>query len=247
MLTSSFGCTSSPASVAITSFAFVFEDVPGPGLEDVDRELVVELARGDAVAGSRDALRLVGVEQPELGVHPCGCSLEPAEPARDGRRDRLAGDGEVGDRLAGLASPQLFRCRSGVGHDAEASADALPEGVHPTPSASRAAARAARRRRARRRRSPASRRTRRNARPSDRAAPPGFPSTRRKAAPARASSSRSSTVSVASFLLVPMTPLGPRLIQPATYVRSVPSTRPFALGIVPRCSSNGTPGRATPW
>ena len=32
--------------------------------------------------------------------------------------------------------------------------------------------------------------------------------------PARASSSSSSTVSVASFLFVPITPLGPRLIQP---------------------------------
>ena len=30
MLTSSFGCTSSPASVAITSFAFMFEEVPEP-------------------------------------------------------------------------------------------------------------------------------------------------------------------------------------------------------------------------
>src|SRR4051812_45048128 len=30
MLTSSLGCTSSPASVAITSFAFVFEEVPEP-------------------------------------------------------------------------------------------------------------------------------------------------------------------------------------------------------------------------
>src|SRR5581483_8916683 len=30
MLTSSFACTSSPASVAITSFAFMFEDVPEP-------------------------------------------------------------------------------------------------------------------------------------------------------------------------------------------------------------------------
>jgi hypothetical protein len=30
MLTSSFACTSSPASVAITSFAFMFEEVPEP-------------------------------------------------------------------------------------------------------------------------------------------------------------------------------------------------------------------------
>jgi hypothetical protein len=30
MFTSSFGCTPSPASVASTSFAFVFDDVPEP-------------------------------------------------------------------------------------------------------------------------------------------------------------------------------------------------------------------------
>jgi hypothetical protein len=39
----------------------------------------------------------------------------------------------------------------------------------------------------------------------------GFGSSR----PAAASSSRVSTVSAASFLFVPMTPVGPRLIQPA--------------------------------
>ena len=68
MLTWSFAWTSSPASVAITSFAFMFELVPEPGLEDVDRELVVELAGGDAVARRGDALRDVGVEQAEVGV-----------------------------------------------------------------------------------------------------------------------------------------------------------------------------------
>ena len=40
---------------------------------------------------------------------------------------------------------------------------------------------------------------------------------RRGHGPARASSSRSSMVSTASFLFVPMTPVGPRLIHPATY------------------------------
>ena len=38
------------------------------GLEDVDRELVVELAGGDAVGGGGDPLGEVGVEQPQLGV-----------------------------------------------------------------------------------------------------------------------------------------------------------------------------------
>ena len=44
---------------------------------------------------------------------------------------------------------------------------------------------------------------------------------RPRSRPARASSSNSSTVSVASFLLVPITPVGPRLIQP---VQKTPGT-----------------------
>ena len=68
MFTWSFGWTPSPAIVAMTSFAFMFELVPEPGLEDVDRELVVELAGGDAVAGGGDAVGEVVVEQPEVGV-----------------------------------------------------------------------------------------------------------------------------------------------------------------------------------
>ena len=121
----------------------------GAGLEDVDRELVVELAVRDAVAGGGDPLGLVGVEQPELGVHARGGGLDPAEPARDRRGDRLAGDGEVGDRLAGLAAPELVRCRSGVSHARRLAADgaALEASCRPSvASASRAAGRAARRR-----------------------------------------------------------------------------------------------------
>ena len=77
------------------------------GLEDVDRELVVVVAVGDRVAGGGDPLGLLGVQQPELGVRARGGGLDPAEPARDGNRDRLAGDGEVRDRLPRLAAPQL--------------------------------------------------------------------------------------------------------------------------------------------
>ena len=86
----------------------------GAGLEDVDRELVVELAGGDPVARGGDALREVGVEQPEVGVHTRGGGLDPAEPVRDGDGNRLAGDGEVRDGLGGLAAPELlaFRRRS---------------------------------------------------------------------------------------------------------------------------------------
>src|SRR5689334_15895341 len=77
------------------------------GLEDVDRELVVELAGGDALAGLGDALCLAFVEQAELGVDSRRGRLDATEPARDGGRDRLAGDGEVGNRFARLVPPEL--------------------------------------------------------------------------------------------------------------------------------------------
>ena len=108
MLTSSFACTPSPASVAITSFAFMFDEVPEP---------VWKTSIGNWSSSSPSAIRspaaairsaLLGVEQPELGVHARGGGLDPAEPARDGRRDRLAGDREVVDRLARLAAPELL-------------------------------------------------------------------------------------------------------------------------------------------
>ena len=108
MLTSSFACTSSPASVAITSFAFMFDEVPEP---------VWKTSIGNWSSSSPAAIRspaaairsaLSGVEQPELGVHTRGSGLDPAEPARDRRRDRLARDREVADRLGGLAAPELL-------------------------------------------------------------------------------------------------------------------------------------------
>ena len=70
-------------------------------------------------------------------------------------------------------------------------------------------------------------------------------------APRRATSASSEvTVSTASDLLVPITPVGPRLIQPVTYspAEKSPSriTRPSACGTRPVLSSNGTPGNGTP-
>src|SRR5439155_12781063 len=83
--------------------------------EDVDRELVVELARGDAVARGGDALGLVRVEEPKLGVGARGGGLDPPEPARYGRRNRLAGDGKVLDRLPRLGAPELLPLGGGHG------------------------------------------------------------------------------------------------------------------------------------
>ena len=81
---------------------------PGAGLEDVDRELVVELARCDAIAGGGDALGHLGIEQPEIRVRAGGRGLDPAEPVRDRGGNRLTRDREVGHGLVGLAAPQLL-------------------------------------------------------------------------------------------------------------------------------------------
>jgi hypothetical protein len=91
-------------------------------LEDVDRKLVVELPRGDPVAGGGDALGLVGVEQPELGVHARGGSLDAAEPARDRRRDRLTRDRKVVHGLLSLASPELLLLGSRHRHESSQAA-----------------------------------------------------------------------------------------------------------------------------
>ncbi|CAM5668675.1 hypothetical protein STENM223S_11189 [Streptomyces tendae] len=65
-----------------------------------------------------------------------------------------------------------------------------------------------------------------------------------------ASSSRDVTVSFAQERLVPMTPVGPRLIQPATYSPGATapprSTRPARCGTVPVAASKGSPAGGTP-
>ena len=106
MLTSSFAWTYSPASAAITSFAFMFELVPEPVWKTSIGNWSSCSPRRDRVAGGRDPLGLLRVEQPELGVRARGGGLDPTEPARDRNGDRLAGDGEVVDRLARLAAPE---------------------------------------------------------------------------------------------------------------------------------------------
>ena len=106
MLTSSFACTPSPASVAITSFAFMFDEVPEPVWKTSIGNWSSSSPARDAVAGGGDPLGLVGVEQPELGVHARGGGLDAPEPARDRRRDRLAGDGEVARPPCGSRRPR---------------------------------------------------------------------------------------------------------------------------------------------
>ena len=80
----------------------------GAGLEDVDRELVVVFAGGDRVARFGDLRGEIRVEPAELAVGPRRGGLEPAEPAHDRNRNRLAGNREVVNRFRRLAAPQLL-------------------------------------------------------------------------------------------------------------------------------------------
>ena len=91
----------------MTSFAFVFELVPEPVWKTSIGNWSSSSPAATRSAAAAMRSRLVGVEEAELGVHPRGRGLDPAEPAGDGRRDRLAGDGEVRDRLARLGAPEL--------------------------------------------------------------------------------------------------------------------------------------------
>ncbi len=77
-------------------------------LEDVYRELVIELPVCDTVRGSRDAFGVTGVEQAEFGVDARRRCLDPTEPTDHRNRNRLAGDREVPDGLGGLAAPELL-------------------------------------------------------------------------------------------------------------------------------------------
>ena len=74
------------------------------GLEHIDRELVVELTGRDPVSGSSDPLSDLGVEQAEVRVDSRGGALDPPKPVDHSARNRLAGDPEVLDCLACLAS-----------------------------------------------------------------------------------------------------------------------------------------------
>ena len=86
----------------------MFDDVPEPVWKTSigNWSSSSPAAMRSAAAAMRSAL--VGIEKAELAVHArCG-GLDPAEPARDGNRDRLAGDGEVGNGLARLGAPELL-------------------------------------------------------------------------------------------------------------------------------------------
>ena len=106
MFTWSFGWTSSPARFAITSLAFMFEEVPEPVWKTSigNWSSCSPAATASPAAAIRSAI--VGVEQAELGVDPRRGGLDPAQPVDHRRRDRLPGDGEVLDRLVRSPPPR---------------------------------------------------------------------------------------------------------------------------------------------
>ena len=108
MFTSSLAWTASPASVAITSLAFMFDDVPEPVWKTSIGNWSSSSPAAMRSPGGRDPRRLLGVEQAELGVHAGGGRLDPAQPARHGCGNRLARDRKVRDRLGGLAAPEVL-------------------------------------------------------------------------------------------------------------------------------------------
>ena len=87
----------------------MFEDVPEPVWKTSIGNWSSNSPAAIAVAGGGDPLGLLGVEEAELGVRTRGSRLDPSEPARDGGRDRLAGDREVLDGLACFHAPELPR------------------------------------------------------------------------------------------------------------------------------------------
>ena len=112
MLTWSLGWAPSPARLAITSLAFMFDDVPEPVWKTSIGNWSSNSPAATRSAGGRDALGVTGVEQAEFGVDARGGSLDATEPADHRNRDRLAGDREVGDGLGGLAAPELLDAQS---------------------------------------------------------------------------------------------------------------------------------------
>ena len=113
MLTWSLGWASSPASLAITSFAFMFEEVPEPVWKTSIGNWSSCLPSATSSPALRDLLGDLLVELAELGVGPGGGGLQAAQPVDHRRRDRLPGDLEVLDRLRRLTAPEFDLPSSG--------------------------------------------------------------------------------------------------------------------------------------
>ena len=177
MFTSSFACTPSPASAAITSLAFMFDEVPEP---------VWKTSIGNWSSSSPFAIRspaaamrsaLSASSSPSSAFTRAAAALIRPSQRATGAGIGSPETGKLSTALRGLAAPQLLlldRCRSRanvrrLAAQPASSSSSQRDELHPRPPERLAAPRSARR-------SPPSPRTRRTARRARRAAPRASPS-----------------------------------------------------------------------
>ena len=108
MFTWSLGWTPSPARFAITSLAFMFDEVPEPVWKTSIGNWSSCSPLATSSPAARDPLGELRVQQSQLGVHACGRGLDPAQPAHHRRGHVLARDREVLYRFHRLRPPELL-------------------------------------------------------------------------------------------------------------------------------------------
>ena len=133
MLTWSLGWASSPARLAITSLAFMFEEVPEPVWKTSTGNWSSCSPSRDLVARLGDPLGDVRVELPSSALARAAAALSRPSQWITGARHRLPGDLEVLDRLARSRRPRALGLPSALGGPylarLEARAVALAEGA----------------------------------------------------------------------------------------------------------------------
>ena len=254
-MTSSFGWTSAPARVAMTSLAFMFDEVPEPVWKTSIGNWSSSSPRATRSAAAAMRSALSGSSSPSSALTRAAAALMRPEPARNCDRDRLAGDREVRDRLARLGAPKLVclgrRRLMTESSRAPTLVRAASSSSCPAAELDARAARAAPERPLALRRSPPSRRSRRRRR---RAAPEA----RRALRPPLRSSAGLRVVEqrldrLGRVLLVRPDDAARAALDPAGAVEAARAdavrrraTRPPRFGITPRSASKGTPATATP-
>ena len=108
MFTWSLGWTPSPAREAMTSLAFMFEEVPEPVWKTSIGNCSSCSPAATCSAAAAIALGHVAVELAQLGVHAGGRSLDAPQPVDHRRRNALPRHREVLDGLGRFAALQLL-------------------------------------------------------------------------------------------------------------------------------------------
>src|ERR1700743_2676756 len=87
-----------------------------PGLEDVDRELLVVLTVGDFGGGGDDRVGLVRGQQPKVLIHLRAGGFQQTQRADLGGLEPSSGDRKVFHRALSLGAPQRFRGHLDLAH-----------------------------------------------------------------------------------------------------------------------------------